>query len=140
VATAGRPHEGVGDLALEVLEGGEVALLGVGVVERDGVLDDGAGNVLAKVGVVGRDNGETLSIGLPGEGGDVVLVLDNLDGVVLLAETEELEVAEGGLLGLGLAGVAVDLDAEVVALVLPEELALEALELIRLCTRLHLRR
>ena len=50
------------------------------------------------------------------------LELDNLDGVVLFAHAEDLEVAEDGLLGLR---VPVDLDAEEVALVLPVEFALQ---------------
>ena len=51
-------------------------------------------------------------------------MLNDLDGEVLLAETEELEVAESSLLGLGLSSVSVDLDTEEVSLVLEVEFAL----------------
>lgn len=54
----------------------------------------------------------------------LTLVLDHLDGKVFLSNPEKLKVAKGGLLGLGLTGVAVDLDTEVVALILPVEFAL----------------
>ena len=50
------------------------------------------------------------------------LELNNLDGVVLFAHAEDLEVAEDGLLGLR---VPVDFDAEEVALVLPVQFALQ---------------
>ena len=49
------------------------------------------------------------------------LELDHFDGEILFAYTEDLEVAEDGLLRFG---VTVDLDAEEVALILPVELAL----------------
>ena len=51
------------------------------------------------------------------------LDLDDLDGAVLVAETEELEVAVLRLLRLG---VTVDLDAKVVAVRLPVDLALRS--------------
>ena len=49
------------------------------------------------------------------------LELDHFHGEILLAYTEDLEVAEDGLLGFS---VAVDFDAQEVALVLPVELTL----------------
>lgn len=49
------------------------------------------------------------------------LELDDLYWVVLFTNSEDLEVAEDGLLGLG---VAVNLHAKVVACVLPVDLAL----------------
>ena len=49
------------------------------------------------------------------------LELNNLDWTVLLAHHEDLEVAEDGLLGFGMA---VNFDAQEVALVLPIELTL----------------
>ena len=49
------------------------------------------------------------------------LELDHFNGEILLAYTEDLEVAEDGLLRFG---VTVDLDAEEVALILPVEFAL----------------
>jgi hypothetical protein len=55
------------------------------------------------------------------EGKKRTLQLDDLDGVILLSHSEDLEVAERRLLGLG---VSVDLDAEEVSLVLPVELGL----------------
>ena len=51
-------------------------------------------------------------------------MLDDFDGEILLADSEELEIAERRLLRLCLARVSVDLDAEEVALVLPVEFAL----------------
>lgn len=52
-------------------------------------------------------------------------MLDDFDREVFLTKSEQLQVAEGGLLGLGLSSVSVDLDTEEVSLVLPEEFALE---------------
>lgn len=52
-------------------------------------------------------------------------MLNDLDGVVLLSESEQLQVAEGSLLGLGLSSVSVDLDTEVVSLILEVEFALQ---------------
>ena len=75
----------------------------------------------AVVRVVGRDEDKALALWLPSEGGDGVLDLDDLDGAVLVAETEEFEVAVLRLLRLG---VTVDLDAKVVAVRLPVDLAL----------------
>ena len=47
--------------------------------------------------------------------------LDNLDREILLPDTEDLEVAEDRLLRFG---VAIDLDTQEVALILPVEFAL----------------
>ncbi len=74
-----------------------------------------------EVDVGRRDQAEPRARGLPGERDDGVLDLDDLDGNVLLAETEQLEVA---VLGLASFGVAVDLDAQEVAVRLEVELAL----------------
>jgi hypothetical protein len=57
----------------------------------------------------------------------LTLVLDDFDGEVFLAESEELQVAEGRLLGLGLSSMSIDLDTEVVALVLEVEFALPSI-------------
>ena len=51
-------------------------------------------------------------------------MLDDFDREILLPHSEQLEVAERRLLGLGFSGVPVDLDTEVFALVLPVEFAL----------------
>ena len=65
----------------------------------------------------------------------LTLQLNNFDREVLLAYTEDLEIAEDGLLGFG---VAVDFDAQEIALVLPVELTLHEQERER-GFRLHIR-
>jgi hypothetical protein len=72
VTTFGRPEERVGRLALEVLDESEVGLNRVRLVEVDIKLDDGTRDVLAKVGIVGREQGESLAVRLPGELWNVV--------------------------------------------------------------------
>ena len=57
--------------------------------------------------------------------GGLTLQLNNFDREVLLAYTEDLEVAEDGLLGFGMT---IDFDAQEVALVLPVELTLHEQE------------
>jgi hypothetical protein len=72
VSTLGRPKERVGDLAVKVLDRRKVALLRVKLVEVDVVLEHNTGDLLTVVRVVGRDNGESVALGLPSELGDVV--------------------------------------------------------------------
>lgn len=57
-------------------------------------------------------------------------MLDDFNREVLFTKSEQFQVAEGGLLGLGLSCVSVDLDTEEVSLVLPEEFALKTSEMI----------
>jgi hypothetical protein len=99
----------------------EVALLTVELIETDVCLDGDTGAGIAQVRVAARYDSEPLALRLPREIKNSVLELDNLNGIVLLTDTEDLEVAEDRLLRLG---VAVDLDAEEIALVLPVELTL----------------
>ena len=124
MSTLGRPRDGVGVFALNVLDNGEIASLGIDSVKVDVVLDNNTGEGLAVVGVVGGNDGESSSTGFPREGGDVVLVFNDFDGDILLAHSEELQVTERSLLGSGLSRMSVDLDTEVVSLVLPVELTL----------------
>jgi hypothetical protein len=98
MTTTGRPNEGVCNLVFKLADTGKVALLGVELVEIDIVLDDDTGNSLTIVGVVGRDDGKARSCRLPRKLGDVVLVLDNLDWIVFLSDTEQFQVAERRLL------------------------------------------
>jgi hypothetical protein len=122
--TLGRPSEHVGNLAVKLPDAGEIALFGVPGVEGQAVLDDNTGGLDAEIGVVGRDDSEPLSIWLPREGGDEVFELNDFDGDVGFAQPVDFEIARGGLLGLGLPRVTVDLDTEVVTLVLVVEFAL----------------
>lgn len=124
MSTLGRPRDGVCDLGVEVLDDGEITPLGVDSVKVDIVLDDDTGDVLSIVGVVARYNSESGSIGFPRESRDVVLVLDDLDGNILLTHSEQFQVAVCRLLCPGFSGVSVDLDTEVVSLVLPVEFTL----------------
>ena len=55
---------------------------------------------------------------------ELTFMLDNFNRVILFPQTEQLQIAKGRLLGFGLSGVTINLDADVVTLVLPEELAL----------------
>jgi hypothetical protein len=55
-----------------VLDRRKVALLRVKLVEVDVVLEHNTGDLLTVVRVVGRDNGESVALGLPSELGDVV--------------------------------------------------------------------
>ena len=72
VTTLGRPSDVVGQLALEMLDRGEVALLRVGLEKVDVELDHCSRDVLAVVDVVGRQHGESVSMRLPSELRDVV--------------------------------------------------------------------
>jgi hypothetical protein len=72
VSSLGRPHDRVGNLAVEVLDRDEIALFGVGGVKVDVEFDDDTRDVLAVVGVVGRDEREAVSMRFPSELGDVV--------------------------------------------------------------------
>jgi hypothetical protein len=99
----------------------EVALLPVELVEADVRLDRDAGAGVAHIRVAARDDGEALAPRLPRKVKHSILELNDLYRVVLLAQAEDLEVAEDGLLRLR---VPVDLDTEEVALVLPVEFAL----------------
>lgn len=69
--------------------------------------------------------GDARAGGLPLDGADDVLQLERLDGDVLLAQAEELERGERGLLRLGRA---VDLHSQVVALALPVQAAVGHVE------------
>jgi hypothetical protein len=124
MSTLGRPRDGVGVFAFNVLDDGEITSFGIDGVEIDVVLDDDTGESLTVVGIVGRDNSESGSTGLPGKGGDVILVFDDFDGDILLTHSEDFQVAECCLLGSSFSRVSVDLDTEVVSLVLPVEFAL----------------
>lgn len=74
MSTLGRPKQRVGNLAVKVLDRRKVALLRVELVEVDVVLEHNTGNLLTIVRVVGRDNGESIALGLPSELGDVVWI------------------------------------------------------------------
>lgn len=124
MSTLGRPRDGVGDLGVEVLDDGEIALLGVDCVKVDVVLDDDTGDILTKVRVVARYDSESCSCGFPREGGNVILVLNDLDGDIFLTHSEQFQVAECSFLGPGFSSVSIDLDTKVVSLVLPVEFTL----------------
>ena len=61
----------------------------------------------------------TLTFGLPSKRNNIVLILQCIDGDVLLPDSEELEVGRPRLFGLG---EPICLDAQVIALVLPVHL------------------
>lgn len=65
------------------------------------------------VRVVGGDENETGTTGLPCECSNSVFDFDDLNGTVLVPETEQFEIAVLCLLGLG---VTVNLDAKIVSL------------------------
>lgn len=71
------------------------------------------------------DEDEAVTLWLPSKVNNGVLQLEELDWDLLLGDPEELEVGECRLLGLG---VAVDLDAKVLALGLPVKLAVGDVE------------
>lgn len=72
VSTLGRPHDSVRNLTVEMFDRDEIALLRVWRVEVNVELDHHTGDVLAIVGVVGRDERESVSIWFPGELRDVI--------------------------------------------------------------------
>lgn len=120
-ASTGCPVDGVGVLLFNSLgahplaDGTALQLLGCVKVDiRLG------GNSSANNGLISSDENEAVSLGLPRKVDNNLLELNNLDGNVLLGNAEELERGVVGLLGLG---VTVNLDTEVLALVLPVQLA-----------------
>ena len=66
-------------------------------------------------------------------------MLDDFNGEVLLSQSEQFEVTECSLLGLGLSCVSVDLDTEEVSLVLEVEFTLDV-RLIFCNSAFHVRR
>jgi hypothetical protein len=122
VPTSWRPEYTVAGFLIERLEEDEVAFAWVKLIEVDGRLD-GIPNELARKGrVVARNQSKAVAFRLPSKGGDSVFDLNDLDGDGLFSDSEDFEVAVSGLLRLG---ETVNLDAEVVAVVLPMELALK---------------
>jgi hypothetical protein len=116
VSTSRRPEYTIAGFLIERLQEDEIAFTRVKLIEVDGGLD-GIPNELARKGrVVARNQSKAVAFRLPSKGGDSVFDLDDLDRDGLFSNSEDFEVAVSGLLRLG---ETVNLDAEVVAVVLP---------------------
>lgn len=122
-----RPVDGVVVLLVDGADELEVAngsLLDLWAVERDGGLWWGT-DLDTSWWLLGGDEDEAVALWFPSKVDDGVLELEKLNWDLLLGDSEEFEVGESRLLGLG---VAVNLDAEVLTLGLPMKLAVRDIE------------